>query len=330
MSSVSGADIADMRKLAQTLSQAAQRIDGVIGNVQSQISSTAWTGPDANRYRSQWQSDSTAKLRSVSGALRDASKLISRNASEQEHASAATGGSTPTASAGANKTDPNKSAPTSTSDLYARLRQVTGNDLSDGANDGVYVEKVKDPTTGQIRAIVYLGGTTWGAINQPIVDNAPDFLFDAAKQEQIAAINNALQGLPKSTPIMLAGYSQGGMDAQILAQSGKLNGDVAAVVTYGSPIVEAPGGGYTTVHLQDVGDIVPKEFRPDAEAAAIKDGDVFVGASRDDLLGPGLVQGAAVHMDPTTYEQDGAEFDAARGYGDAKSAMDQFRGQVVN
>ncbi len=130
---------------------------------------------------------------------------------------------------------------------------------------------------------------------------------------------------------MLAGYSQGGMDAQILAQSGKLNGDVAAVVTYGSPIVENPGSGYTTVHLQDSGDIVPKAFNPVAEINALSDGDVFVGNSQDDALGPGVAQGAIVHMDPTTYQEDGTEFDAAPGYDKAKSVMDQFlRGQVVD
>ncbi len=304
---------------------------GLIGNVQSQISSTAWTGPDANRYRSQWQSDSSAKLRSVAGALRDASKVVARNASEQQQASAAAGGSTASASAGRNQADPNNAAPTSTSDLYSRLRQVTGNDHSDGANDGVYVEKVKDPTTGQIRAIVYLGGTDpLSATNQPLLSNAPDFLQDAVKQEQVNAINKALHGLPKDTPIMLAGYSQGGMDAQILAQSGKLDGHVASVVTYGSPIVEDPGKGYTTVHLQNAGDIVPKAFNPAAEVTAVKDGDVFVGASTNDLGGFGPVQGAAVHMKQSTYEQVGGEFDALPGYDNAKSAMGQFRGQVVN
>ena len=160
MSTVSGADVGELRKLSQTLSQSADRIESLMGSVQSQLTSTKWTGPDANRYRSQWQSDSTAKLRSVASALRDASKVIARNATEQQHASSTGGGSIAGSGSGWNRTDPNNAAPTSTSDLYSRLRQVTGNDHTDGANDGVYVETVHDPATGQMRAIVYLGGTT--------------------------------------------------------------------------------------------------------------------------------------------------------------------------
>ena len=150
------------------------------------------------------------------------------------------------------------------------------------------------------------------------------------KQEQVAAINKVLDGLPPGTPVMLAGYSQGGMDAQILAHS-NLTGMCKRWSHTDRPSSKTPGSGYTTVHLQDSGDIVPKTFNPVAEINALSDGDVFVGNSQDDALGPGVAQGAIVHMDPTTYQEDGTEFDAAPGYDKAKSVMDQFlRGQVVD
>lgn len=96
-----GADGDQMRTLARTLNHAAERLEGMAGEVTGRMSSAAWTGPDADRYRSHWHGESLAQLRGVVGALRSAAVTVERNVVEQDQASAATGVTGPTA-AGAN------------------------------------------------------------------------------------------------------------------------------------------------------------------------------------------------------------------------------------
>ncbi len=87
-----GADVDQLRALARTLTQAAERLDGVTTSVASQLTSTRWVGQDSERYRSQWQSESSGLIRSASAALRDAAAALERNAVDQEQTSGATGG----------------------------------------------------------------------------------------------------------------------------------------------------------------------------------------------------------------------------------------------
>lgn len=93
-----GADIEQMRTLARTLDQAAERLQGMAGEVTGRLASSAWTGPDADRYRSQWHGESLALLRGVVGALRTAATTVDRNAAEQTQASSAVGSSQGTGS----------------------------------------------------------------------------------------------------------------------------------------------------------------------------------------------------------------------------------------
>jgi hypothetical protein len=86
-----GADIEQMRSLARTLNQAAERLEGMAGEVTGRLASATWTGPDADRYRSQWHGESLALLRGVVGALRAAATTVDRNAAEQTQASSAVG-----------------------------------------------------------------------------------------------------------------------------------------------------------------------------------------------------------------------------------------------
>lgn len=87
-----GADVDQLRALARTLTQAAERLDGVTTSVASQLTSTRWVGQDSERYRSQWQSESSGLIRSASAALRDAAAALERNAVDQEQTSGAAGG----------------------------------------------------------------------------------------------------------------------------------------------------------------------------------------------------------------------------------------------
>ena len=86
-----GADVHQLRTLARTFSPAAERLEGMSGEVTGRLSAASWTGPDADRYRSQWHGESLAMVRGVVGALRAAATTVDRNASEQEQASTGTG-----------------------------------------------------------------------------------------------------------------------------------------------------------------------------------------------------------------------------------------------
>lgn len=88
---VVGADVEQLRALARTLTQAADRLESTTSQVTGRLSVTSWTGPDAERYRAQWHGESTAAVRTVVTALRSAAATVQRNAGEQEAASMAGG-----------------------------------------------------------------------------------------------------------------------------------------------------------------------------------------------------------------------------------------------
>lgn len=89
---VVGADLDQMHALARTLEQAADRLEAASGTVTGMLSSVRWSGPDSERYRQQWHSQSQPTMRTVAGALREAAHTVTRNATEQEQASSASGG----------------------------------------------------------------------------------------------------------------------------------------------------------------------------------------------------------------------------------------------
>lgn len=86
-----GADVDQLRALARNLTQAADRLEGMTGEVTGRLSAVPWQGQDASQFRSQWQGQSLGQIRAVVGALRDAATQIERNATEQDQASATSG-----------------------------------------------------------------------------------------------------------------------------------------------------------------------------------------------------------------------------------------------
>jgi uncharacterized protein YukE len=82
-----GQDVAEVQKLATQLSSKASEIQSIISQLSSQISSVNWQGPDATKFRSEWQSSHTAKLKAVVDALNQASQSAKKNAQDQQSAS---------------------------------------------------------------------------------------------------------------------------------------------------------------------------------------------------------------------------------------------------
>lgn len=84
-----GADIEQVNQLSSQLNQKASEIQNVISQLSSAISSVDWRGPDADRFRSDWQGQHVAQLKQVVSALQAASQNARRNAQEQQTASGA-------------------------------------------------------------------------------------------------------------------------------------------------------------------------------------------------------------------------------------------------
>lgn len=128
-----GADVDQLRTLARTLTQAADRLDGMTREVTVRLSSTPWTGPDAERHRSQWNGQSLGLARGVIGALRSAADVVERNATEQDHASEIGGQATSRSDGGA--TSPQGGSGNVVTDTLAKLLDV-GAMANDFANLG--------------------------------------------------------------------------------------------------------------------------------------------------------------------------------------------------
>lgn len=161
--------------------------------------------------------------------------------------------------------DADHATPSSIAGLFRRLVDKTKD-----TSEGIYIETTR--TNAGTELIVYIGGTDAdkrGAIrhfggsldldsgtNQPMLENIDSFIYRNTKPEQLAIIDQYVSQNPGSK-ILLVGYSQGGMDAQNIAASGRYAG-VSTVITFGSPIVRPENSKYNTIHLWDPRDNIAR------------------------------------------------------------------------
>lgn len=82
-----GQDIDQVRQLGTQLNSKASDIESVISQLTSAVNSVQWMGPDAERFKSDWEGQHVRQLRQVVSALQKASQDASRNATEQQQAS---------------------------------------------------------------------------------------------------------------------------------------------------------------------------------------------------------------------------------------------------
>lgn len=323
-----GADVAQLRTLASQLTKGAEQLDSASKGLHSLVNSMQWRGADAQRFRSEWNGASVHALSRAASALRDAEKVIRRNADEQENASSGK-------SAGA-------------AEMFRRLRNNQKNDYGESTcdADGVRIESVVGPD-GKTRLIVYFKG-------QGSADGR-DFGRSAALATGVLnvdpsitrQIDEALAKLPdgKNTEVMLVGFSQGGMDAQNIAASGKYN--VTTLMTYGTPIIRADDPKIATVHIRAEGDpvpaggevvaagartitnplgrVLPKQLLPllfVAELVAPRSDNVFTFDSPND--------GTFMDVHEQGYPDAAAAFDKANDsrFADVKDNMKKFEGTV--
>lgn len=92
MSTIYGADIAQLRALAAQFDVAADRLEGSLRTTGALVQTSAWSGPDAGRFRQEWVTIHERRLSQVAMQIRDAAQRLRTNADAQERTSAADGG----------------------------------------------------------------------------------------------------------------------------------------------------------------------------------------------------------------------------------------------
>ena len=161
--------------------------------------------------------------------------------------------------------------------MVAHLEQT--DELSDDAhpeaNGTVEVQTIRGPD-GRVRHVVYLPGTDDMATLPWTVDS--DVRDLATNLELIGGQDNAYldgilramhdAGIRPDDPVLLAGHSQGGMEAAAILSGGS-DFHVTDVVTAGSPTAQVPGfpPGTHVLSLENHGDVVPLldgEANPDS------------------------------------------------------------------
>ncbi|MEJ1229648.1 MAG: hypothetical protein WDM88_01870 [Galbitalea sp.] len=84
-----GADVDELNALANQMEQASNTLSTSRARISSQVSNSAWIGPVADRFRSDWSSTNSSRLASAINLLSSAATSLRQNAEQQSQASAA-------------------------------------------------------------------------------------------------------------------------------------------------------------------------------------------------------------------------------------------------
>lgn len=82
-----GADTAQLKALGTKLQAGSSEIEKQKSLLTRALDSTDWMGPDADKFRNDWQGSHVADLNRVARALEEAGKQATKNAAQQEEAS---------------------------------------------------------------------------------------------------------------------------------------------------------------------------------------------------------------------------------------------------
>ena len=86
-----GADVEQLRALAQLFGDKATSLEDVVNSINGQLHSAGWVGEDADAFKSDWDSNLTVLVRNVVDSLRERNTSLNQQADEQEKASAVNG-----------------------------------------------------------------------------------------------------------------------------------------------------------------------------------------------------------------------------------------------
>ena len=82
-----GADVDQLRQLGNKLKAGAENIEQQRSQLKGALDGTDWKGPDADKFRSEWDSQHASNLKKVADALREAGDRAQKNAEQQQQAS---------------------------------------------------------------------------------------------------------------------------------------------------------------------------------------------------------------------------------------------------
>jgi uncharacterized protein YukE len=82
-----GMNIEEVRSTAGSMEQAAQRIGDVVSRLNAALASTEWKGPDADRFRQDWQSQHAPAIRRAASDVKSSAGQVRMNIEAQITAS---------------------------------------------------------------------------------------------------------------------------------------------------------------------------------------------------------------------------------------------------
>jgi Proteins of 100 residues with WXG len=82
-----GADVQQLKDLGSKLQAGASEIETQKSNLNKALHSTDWKGPDADKFRSEWDSNHMTQLSKVADALKEAGQKARQNADQQDQTS---------------------------------------------------------------------------------------------------------------------------------------------------------------------------------------------------------------------------------------------------
>ena len=251
-----GADVEQLRALAQLFGDKATSLEDVVNSINGQLHSAGWVGEDADTFKADWDSNLTALVRNVVDSLRERNTSLNQQADEQEKASAVNGaagaantaGSAAKAANGGSGSDPYNGKPregeAGRDADYARLAQAAyeeGDPIPDGWRK-VDAEELKklgiDPseldTANGMQATIYQNADGKYVLafrgtepsRQAALDIANDIAGGVATSPQVLDAINVSTKLAKAVGrenVDFTGHSLGGelASAGALATGGK-------------------------------------------------------------------------------------------------------------
>jgi len=87
MAQVWGLDVEQVRGLAREMDVASGELQNIISKLTNLLGNTQWSGPDAERFRNEWQSTHAQSLLRAKGALEETASAARANAAAQESVS---------------------------------------------------------------------------------------------------------------------------------------------------------------------------------------------------------------------------------------------------
>lgn len=319
-----GMDVDQVASAGKALKERAAEIDALVGKLDGIVRAIpgAWVGPDAQQFVNEWWPEHKKTLQAASSHVAGLGQSALNNASEQREVSGNSVGGGGDGSTGPNA--PQSGFGTAGEVGGPALTSASGRyDLTrDAGYDGVRIQGVIGPD-GVLRYIAYLDGTDPGrGLNQRgVLENA------AQVGVSTDTYRNALERLqreiqPPGSEVMLVGYSQGGIHAQMLAASGAFR--VTDVMTFGSPYAPvSDSADYHIVRIEDENDPIPKtDLRDEVitawrsilgdDAGAIdqyldRQSETYktdAGDNRQSWSNP-----LGSHTDPETYREGGRQFE---------------------